>query len=545
MNGAQLLIQELQRRGVPFVATLCGHGLNPFDAACREAGLRLVDVRNEQNATYMAEAYGRLSRRVGVCAISSGVAHANGMTGLVNAYLDGAPMLLITGSGSTQTTGLGHFQDLDQVAMAAPVCKYARTVDRADRIPQIIHEAFSFALSGRPGPVHLTIPADVQTSEVNPEKVIRIFDSPSGKPLPAMGDPELIQQAAELINKAKRPLLIAGGGVYYAEGEQALATFVKAQSIPVVIPIWDRGSIAHPIGEFMGVLGAASGGPRLLGDSDLMIMVGATCDYRVGYLQTPAIREDARIIRIDRDAKELGRGVGAHLSILGDPRSVMNQLNDACTSRGKQEHEAWLKEAQARREAFRKQCLEVRKRAPKGLHSLDIVQAVQSVLTDDTVLAIDGGNIGQWVHQILCDRYPGHWVTCGASGTIGNGVAGAMAARLLYPDRPIIVTTGDGSLTYGISEFEPATRQRLPFVVIVADDETWGSPHTQHMSQFGVGITTELGPIRFDQVAQGFGADAVRVTQPAEIASFLKEGLSSDRPYLIHVPVVRSNPGDK
>ena len=141
MKGIQLLVRELQRRGVPFIATLCGHGLNDLDQACEEAGLPLIDVRNEQAAGYMAEVTGRLSRRVGVCAVSSGVAHANAMTGVVNAYFDGAPMLLITGSASTETMGMGHFQDLDQVALAAPVCKYARVIDRAERIPEFFHQA--------------------------------------------------------------------------------------------------------------------------------------------------------------------------------------------------------------------------------------------------------------------------------------------------------------------------------------------------------------------------------------------------------------------
>ena len=223
---------------------------------------------------------------------------------------------------------------------------------------------------------------------------------------------------------------------------------------------------------------------------------------------------------------------------------MLTQLRDACTAHGKSDHIAWLEEAQARRKGFREHCLEVRNRAPKETHSLDIVHAVQSILTDDTVLIIDGGNIGQWVHQVLCDRYPGHWIACGASGTIGNGVAAAIAARLLYPDRSIILIAGDGSLTYGIAEFEPATRQHFPFVVIVADDEAFGASHTHHISDLGVGIMTELGPIRFDEVARGFGAHGVRVTQPNEIGSSLKKGLSSDRPYLIHVPVVRSRPSD-
>ena len=170
MLGVELFVQELKARGIPFIATTCGHGLNDFHKACEDAGLKLIDARNEQAAGYMAEVAGRLTRQVGVCAASSGVAHVNAMTGMVNAYFDGAPALFITGSAATQTMGKGHFQDLDQVALAAPVCKYARTINQPERIRQFVHEAFSAALSGRPGPVHLTFPTDIQAAEVSPKQ---------------------------------------------------------------------------------------------------------------------------------------------------------------------------------------------------------------------------------------------------------------------------------------------------------------------------------------------------------------------------------------
>jgi acetolactate synthase-1/2/3 large subunit len=544
VKGIQLFVQELQRRDIPFIATLCGHGLNSLDGACEEAGLRLVDVRNEQAAGYMAEITGRLTRQVGVCAVSSGVAHANAMTGVVNAYFDGAPMLLITGSASTETAGMGHFQDLDQVALAAPVCKYARTIDRAERIPQILHEAFAAAISGRPGPVHLTLPMNVQNAEVDPGQVLRVVSTPGTQTSASSGVAEQVTHTAELLSKAERPLLIAGSGVYYAEGEDALASFAKASAIPVVVPIWDRGSIPQPIDEFMGVLGAATGGPRLLPDADLILMVGAACDYRVGYLQPPAVREDAQLVRVDVDPAQLQAGVGAHISILGDPRSVLTQLSAVCASRGVKPHTAWLEEAQARHQEFKQLCLDARQRAPEGLHALDITQAVQSVLTDDSILLIDGGNIGQWVHQILCDRYPSHWLTCGASGVVGYGIPGAMAARALYPERPVILISGDGSIGFTITELESAARQKLGFVVVVADDQAWGITVTAHQAMFGHPITSELGPARYDLVAEAFGGRAVRVASAEEIAPAIQDGLTADCPTLIHVPIVKSNPAD-
>jgi acetolactate synthase-1/2/3 large subunit len=543
MKGSKLFVQELMRQGVPYIATLCGHGLNDLHNACEEAGLPMINVRNEQSAGYIADSTGRLSRKVGVCAVSSGVAHANAMTGVVNAHFDGAPMLLITGSASTQTMGLAHFQDLDQVALAAPVCKYSRIVDDAERIPQLVHEAFSAALSGRPGPVHLTLPMNVQSMHVDSEKIVRIPAPPVSELPRSLAPGDQIERITKLLSQSKRPLVIAGSGVYYSQGEKALSAFVKTMSIPVVVPIWDRGSITEPIDEFVGVLGAATGGPRLLPDADLIIMMGAAFDYRVGYLQPPAVHRDAQIVRIDLDPIRLQQGVGSHFSIQADPCSVLRQLSEACNQLNVSPHTEWLDEARKRKKDFRDRCLRNLNRTNDALTALDIMEAVQHVLTDDTVLVVDGGNIGQWFHQILADRYPGHWLTCGASGVVGFGLPGAMAARKLYPDRPVILVTGDGSIGFTIIELESAARQSLNYVVVLADDEAWGITYTAQENQFGHPITSELGPAEYDLVAKGLGANGVRVEKAKDIEPAIREAISdNNRPTLIQVPIAKSNP---
>lgn len=541
MNGADLFVRELIDRGVSYIATLCGHGQDPLYEACIRAGLQLVDVRNEQAASYIAEVTGRLSRQPGVCAVSSGVAHANALTGVVDAHIDGAPMLLVTGCGPTETIGLGHFQDFPQVAMAEPVCKYAKCMDRAERIPQYVNEAFAAATAPRPGPVHLTFPLNIQSADVDPDAVIQVHES---GPVRSLGDPDQIDEAARLISNSNRPLLIAGSGLFYAEGEVALRDLAVGLSIPVVVPNWDRGSVPEPIEPFIGMVGAVTGGPRLLPDADLVLMIGARCDHRVGYLQSPAVHKDAKVVSVDADPQQINQGAGAHVRILGDPRSVLNQLMDACTALGISPKTDWLKEAGARKKAFRNDRISVARKDGE-LHALDILKAVESILTDDTLLIIDGGNIAQWVHQILCsDRYPGHWISNGAGGVVGHGLPAAMAARLLYPERPVVLITGDGALTFTVAEFETAARQGLNFVVIVADDEAWGIILTGQEKTLGQGIKSELGPIRFDKMAEAFGCVGSRVEKADQIGPAIEEGLASSCPTLIHIPVVRSNPTD-
>jgi acetolactate synthase-1/2/3 large subunit len=241
----------------------------------------------------MAECWGRLSRQVGVCAVSSGVAHANALSGVVNAHFDGAPMLLISGAGPLQTAGKGHFQDFDQVGLAAPVCKYAHVLDDAQRIPEIVGRAFKEALVGRPGPVHLTFPLDVQETVVEEQTPLE----PVAVVRKAAADHEAIGIAVDWLEMAERPLIVAGSGAYYAHAERRLQDFVGAYAVPVVVPIWDRGVVAAYGEEYMGVVGAASGGPELLAAADLVLALGAAPDYRVGYLEAPVLAASTRVIR--------------------------------------------------------------------------------------------------------------------------------------------------------------------------------------------------------------------------------------------------------
>jgi len=506
MTGAELFVEILRQHEVEWISTLCGHGLDPLFDACRRAGIRLVDTRNEQTASYMASAWGKLTRRPGVVACSSGVAHANALTGVVDAYFDGAPMLLVTGAHAVSTMGRGHFQDLDQVALAAPVCKFAGLIDSAEKIAAISEQALCAAVAPRPGPVHLTFPMDIQTADV-PSRGVDIRKA-GGIASPPVGRAEVPD-----VSRAERPLLIAGSGVFYAGKSKALAEFCDRCSVPVVVPIWDRGSIDRPIPQFMGVIGAATGGPRLLADADLILMCGATADYRVGYLEPPALHPAARIVRVEPEQLE-------NLALTPQP--------------------SWLAEAQNRRDEFRSEFAST-PRLTNRLHALDIVSALKRVITDDTVLLIDGGSIGQWAHQLLADRYPGHWLTCGVSGTVGWGLGGAMTARLRYPHRPVILLSGDGSITFTVSELECATRQRLPFVVVVADDQAWGITRTGHERQFGQAISSDLGPIDFPALAQSLGALGVSVSEAPQIGSAIRAGIDADRPTLIHVPIRGGN----
>lgn len=500
MTAVEYFVQALQRRGVEWMATLCGHGLDPLFHAAKAAGLRLVDSRNEQAASYMADAYGRLTRKPGVCAVSSGLAHVNALTGLANAWFDGSPMLLISGAAAVRTAGMGHFQDMDQVGMAAPITGYSRVIDHPARAVSILDEAWQAAAHG---PAHITFPMDMQRAELAPGDMIR----PSGL------RPRRLYPSSDLGNaltKAERPLLVAGSAVFYEGAAERVLSFAERYSIPLVVPIWDRGCVDRPSPVFMGVLGAATGGPNLIADADCLIMAGAATDYRTDFLQgdTPVV------------------WVGDFDS-LSSPRTFA----------------PWLAQAQKRRDQFR---AGVRKmgetQAAGGTHSIHVVDAVRARMTDDLVLLIDGGTIGQWAHQLLTDRYPGHWLTCGRSGVVGWGLGGAMGARMAFPNRPIVLLSGDGSFTFTVADIECAVRQKLPFVAIVVDDLGWGITRTGHVKQYGEPIASSLGPIAFDQLAQSLGARGVVAETPDAVGVELDRALEEAQVTVIHVPVVGGHP---
>ncbi|MFA6108003.1 MAG: thiamine pyrophosphate-binding protein [Candidatus Latescibacterota bacterium] len=540
MTGAELFAASLRVQGVEWVSTLCGNGLNDLLAACEGTGIRVVDTRNEQAAAYMADAWGKLSGRPGVCLVSSGVAHVNALGGVTNAWFDGAPMLLVSGAGPLRTAGLGHFQDLDQVTLAAPVCKYARLIDSAPRVAEFVHQAFAAALHGRPGPAHLTFPMDVQAASAEgAEPWPRVVRVRGGR-----AAPELVERLAGLLAASRRPLIVCGSGAYHAGAEQALAQFSAAFGVPVVVPIWDRGAIPAGMTEYVGVVGAATGDPALLGEADLVLLLGAEVDYRVGHLASPPLRPGTPVVQIDADPARLGRCLAPALEIGADPGALLTDLQEACMARRLEGFEEWLTEAKARREAFTRAVVDGASRGDgQVLHALDILEVLERLLPADAVLIVDGGNLGQWFHHTLGSRqYPGHWLTCGASAVIGFGLPAAMAARVGFPRRPVVVLSGDGSATFTVAELERATGQGLPFVFIVADDERWGIVETGQARRFGRPLNSLLGPVDFAGLARALGALGARGENRAELEAALRQGLNERLPAVIHVPVVGGMP---
>lgn len=536
-TGADLVVKQLALQGVKWISTLCGNGMDPLYDACRKAGVRVVDTHNEQAAAYMADAYARLTGRLAVCAVSSGIAHCNALTGVANAYFDGAPLLLITGASSGYGAGRGVFQEFDQVGLAGPICKYSAAVLCPGDLVYMLREAISAALSPRRGPVHLTIPRAILESTLEATRPLSPVARPQSGP-PDQGSLEILKSK---LGASRKPLLVAGTGLFFSEHRGALAAFSEAYGAPIVAPIWDRGCVEERHPGFVGVVGAASGQPDLLAEADLLLLAGARGDYRVGFLSPPAVAEDAFIARIDEDPAELRQGERADLAITADPGLALQELVEV--GGDAKLDPAWMSSCQEKWREFRSPWL-LESGGHDKLTGRDIVDCIRPVLDEDITFLIDGGNIGQWAHMVLGDRYPSSWLTCGASAVVGWGLPGAMGARLAHPDRPVLLLSGDGAFGFTTAEIESAARQDLPFVAVVANDSAWGIVVCGQREAWGSTVACETCEIRFDKVAEALGARGLRVTERSDLTPAIRDALAQGVPTVIDVPIIVESPSD-
>jgi len=534
MNGAQWLVHTLRERGVEYVFTLCGNGLDPFLKACSDFRMRVIDVRNEQSAAYMADLWGRMTRRLGVVAVSSGPGHTNALTGLANAFWDGGPMLLISGCSSQDTRGMDNFQEIDQVSMAAPVCKYANMVRHIGTLPHEVNTALSIAVTGRPGPVHLTIPVDIFTAEVD-ETRLRQTIPPAEVIQQCPGDSELVRDATKMLASAKKPFMVVGSGTFYAQAWDALSEFAKLTNIPIVSHIWDRCCVERAIPQYMGVTNSELNHAMLkLSEADVILAIGARIDYRLSCGRPPGFPKDCKVIRVDIEPSEINRAVIPDIGIVGDPRSVLQQMVEEASRLDSWHNDEWLAEVRKSHNSLIRKwdalCLEDVCPVP----SLRICREIKRFLDRDVTFLLDGGNIGRWAHMILYDRHPAHWATCGASGVVGWGISGAVSAKLARPDHPLLLLSGDGAAGFNITEIETALRFGTPYVAVIAHDGAWGIVADGQGD--GCHVASELGEIRFDRVAQALGAESVFIEDPRQLKPSIEWGLQCDTVVVIHVP---------
>ena len=538
LSGSQLIARSLQLEGVKNVFTLAGDHILPVLDVMSEMGFRFIDTRHEQAAVHMADAWGRITGQPGV-AMYTTPGFANAVPGLASASHSESPVLSISGSAELIELGRGAMQEIDQVGMALPTTKGAWMVTDARRIPDMIAHALRVAYTGRRGPVHLTIPVDIQQQYVSEDAVAFYqpseYRSAGSSPAPA----EQVREAIELLRTATRPLIIAGSAAAYSESGDALQRFIETTRLPLMTEGDARGLVSddHPycFGFFDSGLNRAA---RLIRRADVVVLLGRKQDLIVGYAMPPTVSADARLIQVDPSPAEIGRNRGVAVGIGGDVEAVLEQL----TAEAAGHHWTdlpWLEELQAERSA-QSEDLDSLAVNDIPMHAMYVHKALESHLNEDDYLVFDGGDFCHFARAYLPALKPRRWWYLPPLGMLGSALPTAMAAKLAHPDRRVIMLTGDGAFGFNGMEFDTAVRHNLAVVAIMGNDSAWGIDRQIQLKVFGRAVATDLLPTRYDQMVRGLGGYGEQVQSPDELASAIERAIKLERPALINVEVQRA-----
>ena len=538
LNGGHLFIRALKQEGVQKIFTIVGDTILPLVDAAADEGIQFIDARHEGAAMHMADGYARITGQPAVAMFTGGPGFANAISGLPAIYTSESPVIFVAGCAELPEKGQAAFQEIDQVAMAAPVSKGSWLIHDVQRIPEFVATAFRTAMSGRPGPVHLTLPIDLQEAAISEDDLPPYLPHeyrPTGR---AHGDPDLIQQAATLLANAQRPVIIAGNPARYAVSPDQLERLAEATGAPVFTVEQARGLIddRHPL-CFGYADGALNHTARQFRNADVVLLLGKRLDhrYRYGGIFAP----DAKLIQADPAPAEIGRNRGVAIGLLGDLGAIVDQLTAA--ARPNRSLAPWLDNLR-REQAIWMDELRSHAAGQSPMHPLDVYTRIEHLIDDDTFIVLDGGDYVQWGRCYLPARAPGHFIRLGPLSHLGGAIPYAMAAKLACPSSKVLAFMGDGSFGFYSMEYDTCLRHHLPITGIMGNDGNWGIDRTFQLAYFGRDIGTTLRPgVRYDQVVTAIGGHAELVEHPDAVAPAVQRALNSNLPSLVNI-AVKSTP---
>ncbi len=530
LTGGHLVARTLKEAGVGHVFTLCGGHILPIYDGCVSEGLQVVDMRHEQACAHAGDAYARLTRKIGVAVVTAGPGVTDAVTGVANAYSARSPLLLIGGAAPLALRGLGALQETEQVALLRPITKGSWTVAETRQIPEVLTTAIRAALTGRPGPVFVEIPVDLLLTVI--EDRLAPIPTRYVHRSAALADPDDVVRLAHLVSRAERPVVLAGSGVYWDDAAKPLASFADASGLPVFMNGAGRGAL--PPGHSCAF--AHARGWALAG-ADLVLVLGAPLDFRLGYGRPPTFAEDARVVMVDCDPAELGRNRPLELGLHGHIGRVLDQLVETLPAGLPARFEEWRRRVgQKEREGRAKLEAESASDAVPISH-YRWAREIAAVITPETIVVGDGGDVVGCASKFVPVSATGQWLDPGPFGCLGVGPSFAIAAKLLHPDRRVLLVAGDGAFGLNGMEMETAVRFGLPMTVIIGNDGGWGQIRNPQLSFFGAerAVGTSLPFTRFDRMVEALGGRGVHVTEPGEIRPALEKALGSREVYCINV----------
>ncbi|WP_309643687.1 acetolactate synthase 3 large subunit [Phenylobacterium sp.] len=545
LTGAEIVVRSLIDQGVEVLFGYPGGAVLPiYDALFSEPRLQHVLVRHEQGATHAAEGYARSTGKPGVVLVTSGPGATNAVTGIVDALMDSIPLIVITGQVATHLIGTDAFQECDTIGITRPITKHNYLVKDVADLPRIMHEAFHIATSGRPGPVVIDIPKDVQFSKGVYQGPKDVVHSHNYRPR-TKGDPARIAEAAALIASAKRPILYTGGGVINAgpRAAELLREFAKLTGAPVTSTLMGLGAFPASDPAWLGMLGMHGSfeANNAMHDCDVMIAVGARFDDRVtGRLD--AFAPGSKKIHIDIDASSISKNVRADIGIVGDAASVLEDLIAAWKSRNlatdKSAMDDWWRQIEAwrARQSFR---YKPDTNLIKPQHAIE--RLYQLTKDRETFITTVVGQHQMWAAQYYHFDKPNHWMTSGGLGTMGYGLPAAVGVQMAHPQALVIDIAGDASVQMTMQEMSTAIQYGLPIKIFILNNEWMGMvrqwQQLLHGERYSHSYSSSLPD--FVKMADAFGALGLRADHPDELDAKIQQMIDYPGPVLFDCRVTK------
>ena len=523
VEGSYLIARTLKEEGVEHLFFLMGGPNYEIINNAEDFGIKVTDFRHEQAASMAAHGYARVTGKPGVTTAASGPGTLNLLTGQYTAWADCAPMITLGGAGPISDFGRDGFQEVDQVGVFEPISKAVMRPTDPARYPEHISTAFRLSTSGRPGPVYVDCNEDVLYGKVE-EAEVPSATRVSGRARPA-GDPDLIKQAVKLLSQSKRPIVFAGGGVWWSQAYSELRSLVERTGIPFYTSPMSRGLL--PDDHEMSFPAARSGAFRR---ADVVLVVGTRFNWMMTFGKR--IAEESKVIQIDIHGAELGHNRSVDVGIEGDARIVLQQMIDQVELTGFESKAGteWIESLREADAARRERVAPLENSTQRPIHPLRLCKDLRDVMDRDAILTVDGNEILHFGRQSMPTYVPGHRLNSGPSGCMGVGLPYAIGAKMAKPDKQVVALHGDGSLGMNVQDFDTAVRHNLPIIIVVSNNEGW-TARVEGIRKPG----RELGFTRFDKIAEALGGHGELVEDPEDLTGAFERAFDAGVPAIVNV----------
>jgi thiamine pyrophosphate-dependent acetolactate synthase large subunit-like protein len=513
ITGSEILAKCLKKEEVEHLFFIMGGPMLLAEATCIKEGIRMIDVRHEQAAAFMAQAYSRLLQKPSACMAASGPGVTNLVTGVANSLIDCCPVVAIGGSSPVSQFGRQVFQEIDQMAIMRGCVKYADRVHNLKRIPQQVNFAFQKSISGKPGPVYIDFPGDVLYQKIDESLVDWSF---AGRPMldsRPLGNPTQIANMVDALANARQPILVSGSGVIWSRAWDEMQALVDKIGIPFYTTPQGRGVVPddHPC-SYLSMRSTA------FREADVIIVLGTRMNYVIGHAAPPRFGANATIARIDIDPEEIAAAARfVDIPIVGDCKMVLQQLIDGIGNRITTDTYKPWRQKLAEGETAKRTGSGANKYAEDGdIHPLRMLEEIRNFAKRDAILCVDGQEVLNYGRQTMPTFAPGHRLNSGPFGTMGVGLPFGIGAKIAKPDKQVIVVHGDGSFGLNAMELDTAVRHRVPILVIISLNGGWtADPKRDKPGR-------DLGYTRFDKMAEALGCYGEYVERPEDIRPALE-----------------------